>query len=393
MMTAKFFSTVRSAFASLLLLALAGTAAAADSAQTTLHPGDKLLVTVYNHPELEASPGEPAVIDAGGHLWMPVAGLIDASNLTPAQLSRKIEARLSPYVKKPAVNVRLVAQAPNIFLSGAGGGVYPFTPGETLLGALDAVQMSLSSNAASSNGGLIDPSNVAAHELQNGSLELHHVVILRDGHELPPVDASVLLASGDPGPALQPDDTIELAFRPIAVTVRGDVRQTGVAHLDPDQPISDALKQLGGENVETATDRFELTRDGQKQIVTKSTAAYREPAQNGDLVYVPPGIHVGVVGQVTTPERVLLQGDQTLLSAIYYAGGPTKYGDIRHVRLLHGGSQVEYDVTDLTHGADGQERNNPVLADGDTVFVPEGHKLDFTNFFNALIAVSALHNL
>jgi protein involved in polysaccharide export with SLBB domain len=127
--------------------------------------------------------------------------------------------------------------------------------------------------------------------------------------------------------------------------------------------------------------------------VTKSTPAYREPAQNGDSIYVPPGIHVGVVGQVANPERVLLQGDQTLLSAIYYAGGPTKYGDIRHVRLLHGGTQTEYDVTDLTHGADGQEKNNPVLADGDTIFVPEGHKIDFTSLFQFVFAGAALHAL
>jgi protein involved in polysaccharide export with SLBB domain len=321
---------------------------------------------------------------------MPVAGLIDTANLTPAQLSRAIETRLAPYVKKPAVNVDLVAQAQSIFLSGAGGGVYPFTPGETLLGALNAIQQSLATSAASNNGGLVDPSQVAAHELQNGSLELHRVVILRDGRELPPVDAAALLASGDPGPALQPDDTIKLAFRPVAVTVRGDVVQSGIAHLDPDQPLSDALKQLGGANA-AATDRFELTRGGQTQIVTKSTPAYKEPAVDGDAVYVPPGIHVGVVGQVANPARVLLQGDQTLLSAIYFAGGPTKYGDIKHVRLLHAGTQTEYDVTSLTHGGDGQEKNNPVLADGDTVFVPEGHKIDFSGIFSTIFAAAALH--
>ncbi|MGP6190481.1 MAG: polysaccharide biosynthesis/export family protein [Vulcanimicrobiaceae bacterium] len=370
-----------------------GHALAAASPQTILHPGDKIIVTVYNHPELTTQPAQPAVIDASGRLWMPVAGLVDATNLTPDQLSTKIEDHLRPYVKKPAVNVSLVAQAQSIFLTGAAGGVYPYTPGETLLGALTVVQQSISTSSPTVAGGLVDPSQVAAHELQNGSLELHHVVIRRDGRDLPPVDATALLASGEPGPALQPDDTIELGFRPIAVTVSGDVRQSGVAHLDSGQPISDALRQLGGEDEATATDRFELTRDGKKEIVTKSTASYREPAQDGDVVYVPPGIHVGVVGQVAAPTRVLLQGDQTLLSAIYFAGGPTKYGDIKHVRLLHDGTQKEYDVTALTHGGDGQEANNPRLADGDTVFVPEGHKIDFSSVFQAIIAGSYLRFL
>jgi len=362
-------------------------------AATTIHPGDKILVNVYNHPELSTPPMQSAVIDSSGHLWLPLAGLVDTSGLTPAQLSATIAHRLAPYVKKPAVDVELVSQAQSIFLTGAAGGVYPYTAGETLLGALTGIQQSLASNSPSVGGALIDPSQVAAHELQNGSLDLRHVVIRRDGHDQPPVDASALLADGQPGPPLEPDDTIEVALKPISVTVRGDVRQPGVAHLDPDQPISDALRQLGGEDEATATDRFELTRAGVRQEVTKSSPAYRAPALNGDLVYVPPGIHIGVVGQVINPSRVLLQDDQTLLSAIYYAGGPTKYGDIKHVRVLHEGAQTEFDVTRLTHGADGQQQFNPVLADGDTVFVPEGHRVDFSQFFQAIIAGSYLRFL
>jgi protein involved in polysaccharide export with SLBB domain len=122
--------------------------------------------------------------------------------------------------------------------------------------------------------------------------------------------------------------------------------------------------------------------------VTKSSPAYREPAQQGDVVYVPHGIHVGVLGQVNTPGRVLLQGDQSLLSALYFAGGPTKYGDIRQVHVLHQGTLVSYDVTRLTHG--GQEDQNPMLTDGDTVFVPEGHKIDFGLIFQAIVAGSYL---
>jgi protein involved in polysaccharide export with SLBB domain len=386
------FAPVCSILTSLLLIAF-GSAAFAASTTTTLHPGDKILVTVFNHPELATPVNQPAVIDASGKLWMPVAGLVDASNLTPGELSGKIEERLAPFVRRPAVTVQLVAQAQSIFLTGAAGGVYPYTPGETLLGALNGVQQNLGTSAPTVNGTLVDPSQVAAHELQNGSLDLHHVVIVRDGETLPTVNADSLLANGEPGPTLQPDDTIELGLKPIAVTVSGDVRQTGTAHLDQGQPISDALKQLGGEDEATATDRFELTRDGAKVTVTKSSPQYTQPAHNGDFVYVPPGIHVGVVGQVANPTRVLLQGDQSLLSAIYYAGGPTKYGDIKHVRLLHAGTQREYDVTKLTHGGDGQEANNPILADGDTVFVPEGHRIDFTQFFQAVIAASYLHYL
>jgi protein involved in polysaccharide export with SLBB domain len=357
---------------------------------TTLHPGDKISINVYNHPELSSSELAPTVVDASGRVWMPVAGLIDASGVTPQALASKVVDRLAPYVRRPAVDVQLVAQAQSVFVTGVASGVYPFMPGESLLAVLSQVEGSVAPTAPSLGGAVIDPSQVAAHQLEYGSIDLHRVVIARDGAELPPVDASQLIASGAPAPMLQPDDTIELAYKPIAVTVRGDVHQPGVAHLDPDQPLADALHQVGGVDDATATDKFELTRGGARMLVTKSSPEYRQPAQDGDVVYVPHGIHVGVVGQVIAPGRVLLEGDQSLLSALYFAGGPTKYGDIRSVRILHDGTQTEYDVTRLTHGGPDQ---NPELSDGDTVFVPEGHRLDFGLLFQAIIASSYLRFL
>lgn len=216
-------------------------------------------------------------------------------------------------------------------------------------------------------------------------------MIKRDGKNLPVVDVTRLIASGDPGPKLQPDDTIELSEKPIAVTVRGDVRAPGVAHLDRDEPMSNALLQVGDTNAATSSVQLLLTRGGKEQTITTASPAYREPAQNGDALYVPHGARVGVVGQVTKPGEVLLQGDTTLLSALYYAGGPTSYGDIRYVGVIHNGVQGTYDVTKLTHGA--STANNPTLADGDTVFVPEGHKIDFTKFFQILLPARRIFGL
>ncbi|MDB5027035.1 MAG: hypothetical protein JWO66_724, partial [Candidatus Eremiobacteraeota bacterium] len=65
----------------------------------------------------------------------------------------------------------------------------------------------------------------------------------------------------------------------------------------------------------------------------------------------------------------------------YQAGGPNKWGDIRHVAVMHAGARTEYDITALSHGA---RNENPTLGDGDTVFVPEGHKVDFQAVFSAL---------
>jgi protein involved in polysaccharide export with SLBB domain len=366
-------------------------ACCAIASATTLHPGDKISITVYNHPELSTQQMTPTVVDSSGRVWMPVAGLVDATDIGPKQLADIITMRLAPYVRKPAVDVQLVQQAQSVFVTGVASGVYAYSPGETLLAVLNQVEMSVSPASPSLAGAVINPSQIAAHELQYGSIDLTKVVIERDGKRLPPIDAENLIASGKPAPTLQPDDTVELAYKPIAVTVRGDVHQPGVAHLDPGQPLSDAIYQVGGTDDATAADALEVTRGGKELRVTKSSPEYRDPAQDGDIVYVPHGIHVGVVGSVTTPGRVLLEGDESLLSALYFAGGPTKYGDIRHVRVLHDGVPHEYDITRLTHG--GQEDQNPQLADGDTLFVPEGHKIDFSLVFSAIVAGSYLRLL
>ena len=78
------------------------------------------------------------------------------------------------------------------------------------------------------------------------------------------------------------------------------------------------------------------------------------------------------------------------MSALYFAGGPTRYGDIKHVGVIHQGVQQTYDVTKLTHGAPSA---NPQLSDGDTVFVPEGHKIDFTMIFQGIFAAANLRYL
>jgi protein involved in polysaccharide export with SLBB domain len=364
-------------------LTLASFLCASAAVATTLHPGDHVSVNVYNHPELGAT---SAPLDSTGHVSVPVAGLVDAANISPSELASRIAERLAPYVRKPAVDVQLVAQGQNIFVAGGPGGILPYSPGETLAGALAQIQQGVGSASVTPP----DPSQVASRQLQYGSIDTKHVVIERDGHDLPPIDAVGLTAGGNAGPPLQPDDTIKLSQKPIAVAVKGDVKQPGIAHLDTDEPLSNAVMQVGGTDDLTSSVEFVLTRDNTQSIVTTSSPAYRAPAQSGDSIYVPHGERIGVVGQVEKPGSVLLQGDGSLLSALYFAGGPTKFGDIRHVGAIHQGVQQTYDVTKLTHGAPGE---NPQLADGDTVFVPEGHKIDFSILFQGIFAASNLRYL
>ena len=88
-----------------------------------------------------------------------------------------------------------------------------------------------------------------------------------------------------------------------------------------------------------------------------------------------------------TPGDVTLHGDATLLSAIYNAGGPTRVANLKTVAVVHSGVRTEYDVINAVHR---RRRRNPILADGDTVFVPVGHKIDFSAFWQAVGAAGSL---
>ena len=109
--------------------------------------------------------------------------------------------------------------------------------------------------------------------------------------------------------------------------------------------------------------------------------AVLKDGRNGDVLTVPTAPRVSVVGNVEKPGPVVLKTDFTLINAVYGAGGPSKYGDLGKVTVIHAGASHAYDVTLLAHGDTSQ---NPTLADGDTVLVPESRKADYGGFLQAL---------
>lgn len=345
-----------------------------------LHPGDTVAITVYNHPDLSAQ----VAVDGSGYISLPLAGSIDARNAEPEELARRVRTALLRYIPKVAVGVQIVSRNQAIFVSGGPGGVLPYTPGETLTGALAQLQ---SPQGSVPNTTSTTPANLATHDLLHGRVDLHRVTILRDERVLGPFDMPVLEANGGSGPALLAGDTVRLMDKTIRVDVRGEVREPGVAYLDADEPLSDAVLQVGGYLPTSASSNFLLQRGDRQQYVTAGGPELSEPAQTGDVLTIPRAPHIGVLGAVLHPGDVVLTGDTSLLSALYDAGGPLKYANISRILVSHAGVQSSYDITALTHGA---VQNNPSLEDGDTVFVPEGHKIDFGMVWQALAAMIRL---
>ncbi|MDH7600336.1 MAG: SLBB domain-containing protein, partial [Sedimentisphaerales bacterium] len=80
-------------------------------------------------------------------------------------------------------------------------------------------------------------------------------------------------------------------------------------------------------------------------------------------------ITVYVVGEAVAPGSYTLSSLSTVINALFAAGGPTKNGSLRKIRVLRAGQgPVVLDLYDFLLGGD---RGNDVrLADGDTIHIP-----------------------
>jgi protein involved in polysaccharide export with SLBB domain len=337
-------------------------------AGATIHSGDKLQIRVYNYPDLSVQ----TTVDARGRIELPLAGSVDVQGLETDQIAGRIQRALLPYVRKPAVEVQALDASPSIFVSGGPGGVFKYQPGETLAGALADIQKA---ELQKTNG----------VDLYNSRVDLRNVSVQRDGHVIGTYDAVALSGRGEPRATLLPGDTLVFVNKPIAVRVQGEVKQPGMTYLAADQTISDAVAQAGGLLPTAATAPLVLERGGERRALAVGDPTVQSPAQNGDVITIPVAPRVTVAGLVAKPGLVALQNNPSLLSALYNAGGPDKYANLRSVQVVHNGARSNYDVTALTHGDLSQ---NPTLSDGDLVFVPQGHSVDFSGIWQALGALS-----
>jgi protein involved in polysaccharide export with SLBB domain len=354
-------------------------AAAVPALATMLHPGDRVQVTVYNHPDLSG----PVTLDGAGQISLPLAGQLTAIGSDPVSLAQRIRLVLSHYIAKVAVDVQLVAQNQSVFIDGGPGGMVAFVPGETLATALAQIQTPQQAPSVST------PVNNAVHNILHGRVDLRKVSVERDGSIVGTFDAEELASAGEPGPLLYPGDTIHLVDKPIRVRVQGDVVEPGFAYLTEAEPESDAIDQVGGPLPTAALADISILRGGTEQQVAIGRPTFAKPAQNGDVISVHRAPTVSVIGAVEHPGETTLHGTPDLISAVYEAGGPQQKADVKHVAVIHDGVRTEVDITGVTHGGDPHEAN-PTLADGDSVIVPIGHKLDLGSIWQAIVGARLL---
>ncbi len=359
-----------------------------------VHPGDTLGVDVLNYAavvddsqsRLRGLNADSVVVAADGSISLPVAGTLNVAGRSTRQIGGLIESRLVAFVRDPVVNVRLLQQSQLIFLTGATVGSLPFLPGETLSSALGQQREELERDVAQ----VLTPSDKYGGVLSRASIDLRKVVVERDKRAGAPIDGEQLLRSGLPGPTLVPGDTLRFASKPIRVDVRGEVAAPGSIYLYESDTLEQALLAAGGPLASASTSDASLVRDGKEVALPLGSAALRQVPQNGDTIVVRAAPRVTVLGQVPNPGEFTLKNGTTLLSALYVAGGPTKWAKVRGIEVVHNGERRSYDLTNLQHG---DLSANVPLVDGDVVYVPEGHRIDASGFFQGIVnALAGVYN-
>jgi polysaccharide biosynthesis/export protein len=346
-------------------------------AQTPIRPGDKLQITVFNHADLS----QQVVVTANGDAPVPLAGGVSVEGVNEAVAAKRIAAALTPYLRRPTVEVRILQQGQSIFFTGLMVGVQPYRPGETLGSAVAAFTTGQSETGAPEN------AIVSQGAARATAVDFRRVRIERGAIASEVINLEALARQGDSGPRLQPGDIVLLAAKPIRVDVRGDVRTPATVYLYPGEPLTQAVNEAGGFRPTTSLAGIALHRDGKDRLVSAAGAEFVAEAHDGDIVTLRPAPHVSVLGSVEKPGDTTLQVGSTLLSALYEAGGPNRYADLKHIKVLHGGTQTIHDVQQLTHGDLSQD---VTINDGDVVYVPEGHKIEPNGFFNAIGALASL---
>jgi protein involved in polysaccharide export with SLBB domain len=355
-------------------VALWATSCSAALATAHIAPGDKVQLTVFNHPDLSG----PVTVSSAGDVRVPVAGSVKVAGLSEQDASARIAGALSAYLYHPSVDVRLTAQGQSIFFTGSLVGVQAYQPGETLGAAIGAFRQALNANQTS--GSAVSMGSI-------NSIDLRRVRLKREGTVSPEIDLDALGRTGESGPQLAPGDVVLLRAKPIKVDVRGNLPTPTAVYVNPGDTLAHAVAEVGPYSPTTSLSSIGLRRDGVDSTVSAAGGVFTEAAHDGDIVTLQPAPRVSVLGMVEKSGDETLQTRPTLLNALYEAGGPNRFADLAHVKISHEGVTQTYDVSKLAHGELSQ---NVPVRDGDVVFVPEGHKIDLGAFATVLSALTSL---
>lgn len=107
-------------------------------------------------------------------------------------------------------------------------------------------------------------------------------------------------------------------------------------------------------------------------------------------------LRVSVLGQVEHPGQYPLKNGSRLMDALAAAGGPKERAALQGVRIYPGGNVSNQARSSLGKGGllfEGDIKENPEIAEGDIVFVPETRSPDWAKIITYLTGIKLLRDL
>jgi len=256
-----------------------------------IQPGDTLLVTVWDHPELTSPAGSQQqavangrLVQADGTFFYPYAGKMSVKGMSVEELRGTLANRLAKYLKDPQLDVNVVGYGSRIALQGAFADT---SPQEMTMVPLTLAQA------------------IGKARIDVEQADLSGFVLTRDERNYR-LDLDALNRDGSVAPTiyLKPGDHLFLPFNDRKeVYVIGEVlRPQALTFKTTDMSLTQALGRSGGLNpVSSKGEAVYVIRgieDMQRSPATvyhlnaKSPAAFaladRFPLRQGDVVWVGP---------------------------------------------------------------------------------------------------------
>ena len=350
----------------------------------TVKPGDLITVTVWERQTLSGT----VTVDTNGNITLPMPiGSVKVAGLTAKQISDLLTERLKEYMVNPTVFVSISPAE----------GFTVHVLGEVQSPDFIKVPDGTTVQEAITRAGGFTP-----------LADKKHIQLIRkekdvDGKEIileSIIDFSQFQEFTDrtANPTLKPDDVLIIPRlpkdqRPKSVNVIGAVAKPGTFDLEEPLPLIEVLALAGGPSdlavlkdvsiLTISNGNYSWTKVNFEGFLTGEDETANPNVSPGETVFVPKEpkeerFMVNVVGQVVRPGAYTVTDKSQLFDAIYQAGGFVDEAAIDKVTIIHPHPQspVKEQVNVKEYLISGDEKYNPPLAEGETIFVPmsEGAK-------------------
>ena len=342
---------------------------AANNEEYRIGTEDVLQIMVWDNKDLD----QTVTVRPDGKISFPLAGEIQAEDLTVPQLTEALTKRLSVAVKNPNVSV-MVKEVRSFRVHFVGRvskpGVYPIKAGTPFLQALTLA------------GGTSENADLAAAYIIRGEKKL-------------PIDLRKLIQDGDLSRniKLEREDTIvvpEIAvgsnlqeMQERRIYVLGKVAKPGVYTLKQDVPMLHALFLAGGASEGADLAGAFVIRGKQRiavdlwKLIQKGDVTQNVMITHEDTIVVPAGGELSnavyVMGEVNKPGVYSQPEALSLLKLVSLAGGFTKFAAPARATLIRreGDNKklMKVDLKDIMN--DPKKNEDLALRPGDVLIVPE----------------------